>query len=46
MVYAGLVSPTIKQLQHLVNNAPQMARDLVSLLTTFWAYSVVLDVVF
>jgi hypothetical protein len=45
MVYAGSVSPTIEQLQLLVDNAPQMARDLVSLLTTFRAYSIVLDVV-
>jgi hypothetical protein len=46
IVYAGSVAPTIEQLQHLVNTAPQMARDLVSLLTTFRAYSVVLDVIF
>jgi hypothetical protein len=46
MVFAGSVAPTIEQLNRLVDNAPQMARDLVSLLTTFCTYSVVLDVVF
>jgi hypothetical protein len=46
MVFAGSVAPTIEQLNRLVDTAPQMARDLVSLLTTFRAYSVVLDVVF
>jgi hypothetical protein len=45
MVFAGSVSPTIEQLCRLVDTAPQMARDLVSLLTTFRAYSIVLDVV-
>jgi hypothetical protein len=37
MVYAGSVSPMIEQLQRLADTAPQMARDLVSLLTTFRA---------
>jgi hypothetical protein len=46
MVFAGNVAPTIEQLHQLVDTAPQMARDLVSLLTIFHAYSIVLDVVF
>ena len=46
MVFAGNVAPTIEQLHQLVDTAPQMARDLVSLLTIFRAYSIVLDVVF
>ena len=45
LVFAGTVAPTIEQLCRLVDTAPQMARDLVSLLTTFRAYSIVLDVV-